>query len=322
MQTNLLATSFQAIVILLGIGLLGFWVIKRRIIPEDVLGLLSALAINIALPSLVFAKIAVDFSPDDYADWWRLPLWFIFFSMISLALSVITSFVARKDMRHEFAMSLFFQNGMFFPLVVLSGIFAEHSATYVVQLFLFAFLHPSMVFSTYFLFFRKPVQGARWKRIINPVLITTLVALVISLVGMKTYMPDMLVVTLQMLGGMAMPLLIIILGGNIYNDFRFKDKRKSPIYIRENIKFVLVKNIVFPLVFLGILILLRPDYAIALIIILQSAVPPITAVPILTERSGGNRTITSQFIVSSFIFSVISIPAMLYLFSLFFPFPQ
>lgn len=322
MQTNLLATSFQAIVILLGIGLLGFWVIKRRIIPEDVLGLLSALAINIALPSLVFAKIAVDFSPDDYADWWRLPLWFVFFSLISLALSVITSFTARKDMRHEFAISLFFQNGMFFPLVVLSGIFADHSATYVVQLFLFAFLHPSMVFSTYFLFFRKPSQGARWKRIINPVLITTLVALVISLVGMKSYMPDMLVVTLQMLGGMAMPLLIIILGGNIYNDFRFKDKHKSPIYIWENIKFVLVKNIVFPLVFLGILILLRPDYAIALIIILQSAVPPITAVPILTERSGGNRTITSQFIVSSFVFSIISIPAMLYLFSVFFPFPQ
>lgn len=308
--------------VLLGIGLLGFWIIKRRIIPEDVLGLLSALAINIALPSLVFAKIAVDFSPDDYTDWWQLPLWFIFFTAVSLALSVITSFTARKNTRREFAMSLFFQNGMFFPLVVLSGIFAERGAIYVVQLFLFAFLHPSMVFSTYFLFFRKPAQGARWKRIINPVLVTTLVALVISLVGIKTYMPEMLVLTLQMLGGMAMPLLIIILGGNIYNDFKFKDKHKSPVYILENAKFVLVKNIVFPLVFLGILILLRPDYVIALIIILQSAVPPITAVPILTGRSGGNRTITSQFIVSSFIFSVISIPAMLYLFSLFFPFPQ
>jgi predicted permease len=322
MPVNILTTSFQAIVILLGVGLLGFWIIKGRIIPSDVLGLLSALAINIALPSLVFSKIAVDFSPDDYLDWWQLPLWFLFFSAISLTITIVTSLIARKNNRHEFAMSLFYQNGMFFPLVVLSGIFGDHSASYIVQLFLFAFLHPSIVFSTYFLFFRKPAQRINWKRVANPVLITTIVALLVSLVGMKSYVPEIVVVTLQMLGVMAMPLLIIILGGNIYNDFRFKSGHKSQIYIRENIKFVLIKNIVFPLVFLGILIWLRPDYSIALIIILQSAVPPITAIPILTERSGGNRIITSQFIISSFIFSLVSIPAALYLFSVFFPFPQ
>ena len=70
-----------------------------------------------------------------------------------------------------------------------------------------------------------------------------------------------------------------------------------------------LKILVFPLVFLGLLMLVRPDYSIALIIILQSAVPPITAIPLLAERSGGNRVISGQFIVASFIFSIISIPS-------------
>jgi predicted permease len=58
-----------------------------------------------------------------------------------------------------------------------------------------------------------------------------------------------------------------------------------------------------------------------LIVIIQAAVPPITAIPILVERCGGNRQIASQFIFASFISCIFSIPAVIYLFSRFFPIP-
>jgi predicted permease len=77
---------------------------------------------------------------------------------------------------------------------------------------------------------------------------------------------------------------------------------------------VVIKNVVFPLVFLGLLVWLRPDPIIAFIILLQAAVPPITAIPIFAERCGGNRAIASQFILGSFLVSVITIPAMIYIF--------
>jgi len=320
MQIDVVIVAFQAIIMLFAAGVLGFWIIRRRLIPAEVLELLSTLAINIALPSLVFSNIIIEFSPERYTDWWLLPLWFLFFTAAALLLSRIFSFISQKETRREFSLSLFFQNGMFYPLVVLTGIYG-YSAAYIVQLFLFAFLQPPIVFSTYFLFFGKARRFINWKRIINPVLITTLFALLISLAGLKSYIPDALTVTLQMLGGLAMPLLIIILGGNIYNDFKQRKEGETKLFLREIIKFVVVKNVVFPAVFLAILLMLRPDYSIALIIILQSAVPPITAIPILTERSGGNQAITSHFIVSSFIFSVVSIPMVLYVFHLFFPWP-
>ena len=310
---------FQSVVALLGIGILGFWIIKRGIIPENVLGFLATLAIDIALPSIVFANVILGFSPSDYPNWWQLPLWWLFFALAALCVTLITIFVSQKSTRSEFALSLFFQNGLFFPLIIISSIFGSDSP-YLPQLFIFIVFHPVMYFSTYYLFFKKTGGAKRkltLKRILNPVLFATFIAVTIRLFGGENYLPQFLVSIFEMLGGMTLPLLMIILGGSLYIDFQ----KKGQIYTTEVIKFILIKNIVFPLIFIGLLLLIRPSYNIALIILLESAVPPITGIPIVTEREGGNRSITNQFILASFIFSVVSIPAIFLLFSMFFPTP-
>ena len=157
----------------------------------------------------------------------------------------------------------------------------------------------------------------RLGRIVNPVLISTAVAAMIKLSGAERYLPTFIISVFQMLGGMSLPLLMLILGGSLYVDFQ----NKGPIYIKEVIKFVLMKNIIFPLAFIGILVLAHPPYPVALIMFLQSAVPPITGIPIQTRRHGGNSSITNQFILSRFVFSILSIPLMFNLFTRYFPIP-
>ncbi len=122
---DILLITFESVAALLGIGLLGFWIIAKKIVPENLLGFLSTLAIDIALPCLVLANILVDFSPENYPDWWRLPLCWLFFSTISIILSLSTMFISKKKTRREFAISLFFQNGIFFPLIIISGIYGK-----------------------------------------------------------------------------------------------------------------------------------------------------------------------------------------------------
>jgi predicted permease len=222
--------------------------------------------------------------------------------------------VARKDTRREFAISLYYQNAIFFPLAIITGMYGEDSP-YLVFLFLFTIFYPAFFFSTYRFFFKE--TGRRemdWKKIFHPVLIVTILAILIRLVGLQHVIPNFILSILTLVGGMTVPLLMIILGGNIYLDFQNKGQPQ----FAEIIKFVIIKNIVFPVVFLGILLIIRPSYPIALLIMLQSAIPPVTAVPLVTERSGGNRAIVNQFLVASFVFSLISISFMLWLFSLFF----
>ena len=245
-------------------------------------------------------------------------MWWLAFTAIALALSLVSMFISAPQTRREFAMSLFFQNGLFFPLIIISGLFGT-SAIYMPQLYIFIMLHPALFFGTYQLFFKKKIneKPLSWHRIINPVLVATLVAVIVQLIRGQGYLPSFVQTILQILGGMALPLIMIILGGSLYLDF----KQRGKFYYKEIIKFLLVKNIIFPLVFLGVLLLIKPSYSIALLFLLQSAVPPVTSTPILAERGGGNKAISTQFVFSSFVFSIVSIPLMFLLFNQFFPMP-
>ncbi len=306
----------ESVLVLLGIGVIGFWIARRGIIPENVLGFLSQLALDIALPCTVFASIIVNFSTSEYPDWWQLPLWWLLFTVVALILTIVTSYISDKNTRSEFSIGLFYQNGIFFPLIILSGIFGTNTP-FIAQLFIFIVFHPTMYFSTYHLFFKKERGAIRWKRVLNPVLIATFVAVTIQLFTVKEYLPEFIITIFQILGAMALPLVMIILGGSLYLDF----KQKGKFYFKEIIKFLVIKNIVFPLVYLGILLPIRPSYNIALLFILQGAVPPVTGIPIVTERVGGNKSITTQFVFASFVLSMVSIPTIFHLFSHFFPMP-
>jgi predicted permease len=321
--------TFQSVAALLAIGVLGFWIIKRHIIPENILQFLAILAIDIALPSIVFANIITQFSPSSSVRWWQYPLWWLVFSAIALALSLAAMFVSNKATRREFAISLFFQNGMFFPFIIISGIFGPANP-YIAILFIFIAFHPTLFYSTNHLFFQRnnlktgkdkgigsPKSRLRLGRIVNPVLVSTAIAAAIKLFGADTYLPTFILTVFQMLGGMSLPLLMLILGGSLYVDFQ----SKGPIYIKEVLKFILIKNIIFPLVFIVLLVFARPPYPVALIMFLQSAVPPITGIPIQAQRHGGNWSITNQYILASFAFSVLSIPLMFNVFTRYFPIP-
>lgn len=315
---NLFLVTFESVSILLGIGLIGFYIMKTRILPITILKSLNPLALDIALPSLIFVDILLDFTPTTYPDWWQYPLWWMVFTLFAAFVTFLFRYLSKKETRNEFSISLFYQNGIFFPLAILTGMFAQ-PASYVVPLFLFTIFYPAFFFSTYPFFFRT--DGAKkpsidFKKIFHPTLFATVGGIIIVLVGIKQFIPSVFTSILSMLGAMTVPLLMIILGGNIYLNFQ-----KSGFTHRiETMKFVLIKNIIFPLCFIGFLLVFQ-DFippTIAFIMFLQSAVPPVTAVPMVTERMKGNHNLTSQFVMASFIFSLISLPVMVYIYLLFF----
>lgn len=313
MSVDILISTFESVALLLGIGVIGLWVIGRRIMPQEALGALSILALDIALPSLVFVNILQNFNPSEFHDWWLLPLWWAAFTVFLGLLTALSSLISKVRSRREFAASLFFQNGLFFPLAILTGMFGSGSS-YIVDLFFFMLFFPSLLFSTIHLFYGKTAKALDWGKIINRVLLATLVATALRLVGGERFIPRFVVSTLEMVGDTALPLLLLILGGNMYVDFR----EKGSFQPMEVGKFVLVKNVLFPLATLGALVVFRPPYHVALLMIMEAAVPPVTAVPILTERAGGNRHLVNQFMLVSFALSLLSIPLIMGLFGMFF----
>src|SRR4030043_127040 len=105
---DIFAVVLQSVLGLLGIGVIGFWITRRGIIPENVLNFLSRLAIDIALPCMVFSSIMANFSPEKFPDWWQLPLWWLLFAGISFVISLLSTFLSKQETRSEFAMNLFY----------------------------------------------------------------------------------------------------------------------------------------------------------------------------------------------------------------------
>jgi predicted permease len=311
---DLVAIAFQSVIILLGLGVFGFLIVQRKVVAENALGALSTLALDLALPCLVFVNIVSNFSPQEIPDWWVLPLWWVVFTGFAALLAGLFMYVSKKKTRREFAMSLFLHNGLFFPLAILTGMFGA-SSPYLVSLFLFMIFYPAFLFNIYPYFFGKNEKKINWRRIFNIVFISTILALVIRFADIQSYVPSIVLTILTMLGAMTVPLLMLVIGGSLSLDFQ----RKGKIYSTEIAKFVLIKNLLFPLIFLAVLFIIRPSYQIALLLILQSAVPPVTALPIFTKRVGGNESIVNQFLVASFIGSLVSIPLVISLFTVFFP---
>ncbi len=315
---NLFLITFESVFLLLGIGIVGFWIMRSRLLPQTVLKSLNPLALDIALPSLIFVDIVSDFTPAAYPDWWQYPLWWVAFTVFAAAATFVFRFLSKKQYRNEFSISLFYQNGIFFPLAILTGMFADPER-YVVTLFLFVLFFPAFFFSTYQFFFRdatKEKQPIDWRKIIHPTLIVTIVGIMIGLLNARQFLPSVLINIVSLLGAMTIPLLMIILGGNIYINY----KKGGFSNRMETAKFLLVKNIFFPLCFIGVLFFIY-DFipsTIAFIMFLQSAIPPVTAVPMVTERMNGNHQLTSQFVMASFVFSLISLPTMVSIYLLFF----
>jgi predicted permease len=300
-------TVLEATLLLLGVGLLGFYLAARKVVPEVALGALLPLVLDVALPGMVFTDIFKRFSPQARPGWVLLPLWWFLFTAGSWILSTLISRIVRSDLRKEFRLSLFYQNAVFFPLIILSQLYGSDSS-HIVDHFLFNLFFSAFFFGTIPLFFRKPDSpglGLQWRRIISPMLIATLLAVGLSLTGWKDAVPDLVLQITDLLGRMALPLILIVIGGSLYLDIK---SASGKVYLKETVVFIGVKNLLYPGITLLAISHLQISSDVGILLLLQSAAPPLTSVPLMVQREGGNKNAASQFLTASFVFSAFTVP--------------
>jgi len=314
---DLFIAAFKSVAVLMGIGVLGFTILARKTLPIHALSVITPLVIDVSLPCMIFYNIIARFDPREMSGWWHLPLWWLGMIAFFLVLSLVFMRFVNREHRGESGMALFYPNATFFPIGIIPIIYGPDT-TLLVELFIFTLFMPVIVFNGYSYFFRSkgPDRKFNFKdsRILNPILAATILAVVFKLTGIDAAIPDFVISITEIVGATALPLLMLNIGGNVYVDFA----RRGKFNYQSSVRFVLIKNILFPAATLGMLLLIRPPASVATLIIIQAAVPPLSAVPILTERAGGNVALANQFLVSSFTFSIVTIPLSMWCFSLFY----
>ncbi len=310
---NLFFATLEAVLLLITIGVVGFVIVSRKILPESILRVLNPLILDISLPSLIFFNILSRFEPEKMAGWWHLPLWWVAFTVFSFGVTWLLTIKSREH-KGELSISLLYPNYVFFPLALIPAMFGSNSPL-LVELFILTAAAPAFVFNSYHLFF-KGNENVKFdfRKALNPVLIATSAAMIIKLTGFTPYIPKLIFSLTKTIGSVALPLIMIVIGGSLYVDFQ----KKGKIFHKETALFVIAKNLIFPALTLLLLNAVNPPASVATLLFILSASPPLTAVTILAEKSGGNYSLVNQCILGSFAASIVTIPLMMLLFQKYF----
>ncbi len=304
---DIFGRAFEVVAAQMGIAVVGFLIFRGKIQDkESVLKFLYTLGIDLALPFFVFSIIIKNFDPAAFGRWYLYPLWWLALTVCLFLLSLIFTLAAGGN--KEFFLSLFFQNGIFFPLALMTGLFGSDSRE-VAMLLIFMIFYPSFFFLVIPAVLRVK-QKVSWRRVVSPVFLATLLAIVLKLTALDVYLPGFLKSTFLAIGSLSTPLIFLILGGNIYLDLT----QSGRFFPAQIIKFVLIKNFLFPAIGLLMIKFSGISQPLSLIMILQLAVPPLTVVPVMVGRAGGNRAFVNQLFVASAVTSIVSLPLFIQLF--------
>ena len=308
------STTFGAILQLVVIGVLGFLLVRRRVISEPGLNMIGGLVVKIFLPLLIFTEIARRFDVRLFPDWWIFPLLSVVVSAAGLGAGYL---VLRCDngIKHpnEFLSLTTFQNSGYLPLPLVAALLPRTQADIMfiyIFLFLLGFNMTIFSFGTYLL---DPSPNRRFdaRKMFNPPVLATLTALLVAFAGAGRFMPEVLMRPGELLGRCAIPLSILVVGGNLALMKVEKGAFRPIAYA------LLIKLLFLPLLFLCAIVVLRPPPMMAFLLILQAAMPSAVLLSVVCRSQECGDKLVSPAIFYGHLASIVTIPLMLSLFRIF-----
>lgn len=309
------AIILKAILELLLVGALGFFLVRRRIVSHDGLKLLSSLVIGVFLPCLMFSEITARFNFIRYPNWWIFPFLSLLVTAVGYFFGLVFLGLDRrlKNTEGEFLGVSAFQNSGYLPLPLVFYLLpAGMISQMLIYIFLFLLGFNMTIFSLgLFLICPHREKKCRFvpQAVFNAPVIATLLALVFVFFKANRLIPDVVVGPLESLGRCAIPLSILVVGGSLAF---LKTGLKSswrPLALALSVKLVLV-----PLFFLGFVALVHPKPQVGFLLVLQAAMPPAALLSVISKNQNYAEDFVNQAIFYGHLLSIVTIPVFLALY--------
>ena len=302
----------QAIVKLVLIALVGFYLYKKRFIEEKVLEFLTFFVINFTIPFLIFshliknAKIVLS----------QTLLGFILLSLaiffVGYILGYIFSFKRSHKLKKEFISLVSFQNCGYLPMNIAFFLFSPSMRDeFLVYIFLYILGFNIILWSVgSFFIFRKKGEEFKVRSLFTPPIVSTLLALVLIYAHISRWIPALILSPIRTIGDTSFVLSMIILGCWLAK-IRLKGFYQQ-LFITSEAAFL--KLLVVPLIFIIFVVKLKLFSLLGLFIVLQAAMPSAVSLPIVLNLRGADKEFASQGVFFTHILSIITVPLWLGLF--------
>jgi predicted permease len=210
-------TAFIAIIQIFLMGAVGFFLVKRRFLDESGLKLLSWLSINVTFPFFIFHQIIGHFDPHVQTYWWTYPLINISLGLVGLSIAwVAAQLLDKKDAREWMAVSAF-HNAGYIPLLLVTmlplGEKSQELNSYLI-LSIIGFDLCLWTLGVWLIGYRHKPR-ITLQHFMTPPLVSMFLAFLIVLLGWKSFIPELILKPMRLIGDSALPLALLTIGGNL-----------------------------------------------------------------------------------------------------------
>jgi predicted permease len=314
-------TTFAATFEVVLMGACGFLLVKKKILDEQGLAPLSTVAVRLLLPLFIFYQLQQHFRFETYPHWWWFPLFSIGLSVLGYGLGKIALKMDRAFTAHsEFLALTSFQNSGNIPLMIITSLF---SGALMHELYMYVFLYCvgfNILIWTFgvalLLSSRRSASvnpgdcegqeaKIRWREIGNPPILATVITLIGIALGWQDVVPAMVLRPVKILGDCALPLSMVIVGGNLAAVDVGRLGSKPVVLL------ILTKLVVTPLIVIGIVRLLRPSFSMGFLFTLEAVVPSAVSLSLIALYYQTDPRFINQGLFWSHLISVVTVPVFL-----------
>ena len=307
---NIFSTTLNQTLFLFGLIVIGYILVKTKVLPESSASILSKLENTVFIPALVMKTFIEYFTIERISVAWILLLCGFLLILIVAPLSILVSKLASKDtyIQKIYIYGLTFSNFSFMGNAIVSSLFGDIFFEYLIftlALWMLIYLWgvPRLLLYDSD---KKQTFKENIKSFINPMFISMIVGMIIGLV--KIPMPNWIESIISVSANCMSPIAMLLTGVAI-SFISLKDTfRNIRIYL-----LCFVKLIIMPLLFIGITYFLKLPSTVYLCSLCVLAMPFGLNTIVIPSAAGKDTSVAAGLAVVSHLLSCITIPVVIML---------
>lgn len=298
----------QAVLQIFLMGSVGFFLVRRGVLNDAGLKLLSFLSVNVCFPFFIFNQLITHFNPASQPLWWAFPLINIALGLVGLGLAWACSGIVGTQRRAEWMASAGFHNAGYIPLLLTATLPLGVMAPTIYSSVILSIIGFDLCLWTLgvWLITKKTKGAISFKNFLNPPLLSMFAAFVIVLLGFKGVFSAEILKPVKIMGDSALAIAMLTIGGNL-GLTKFDHKALGEVFAAVGLKLL-----VLPLLALVVIHLGKFDPIFSFVLLVQSCMPTaITLSVIARHHDSSQQDYINQTIFYSHMVSLITIPLFL-----------
>ncbi len=286
--------------------IIGFIANKSHIVPKNTAAVASKLENYVFVPALIISTFMTYCTVASLKQQYKLVLYSVLVLFLAFAIAIPLSFLFNKKdyyMRNIYRYALVFANFSFMGNAIVPAILGED------------FLYPYMLFTlplnlavyTWGVMILIPkdkkVGNSALGNLINPVFISIIIGASLGLLGAQKFIPQFVIDTINYCKGCMAPM-AMILTGFVIGGYDLKGlMTNKKVYVATALRLV-----VLPVIFIGLLMLLKADSLILVLAFFAFATPLGMNTVVFPAAYGGNTSTGASMAVISHTLCIVTIP--------------